>query len=82
MQADGRITKTGSERLLVTQKSATSTGLTAVADEDNISLDADHSRLVKYDSNIRSIYPVVQQRLEEIINKDVPRVARRFRNSM
>ncbi|KAH9903854.1 vegetative incompatibility protein HET-E-1 [Xylariomycetidae sp. FL2044] len=82
MQADGRITKTGPQMLLVTQKSATSTGLTAVADEDNISLYTDHSGMVKYDSNTRGIYPVVRQRLEAIVAKDVPRVTRSFRDNV
>jgi hypothetical protein len=68
--------------LLVTQKSAMSTGLTAVADKDNVSLDTDHSGLVKYESSISSIYLIMQQRLRVIIDKDVPCVARRFHNSM
>ena len=81
MQEDGCITKTGPKTLLVTHKSATSTGLTAVADEDNVSLDTDHSGLVKYDSRIRGVYPVVRQRLTAIVDQDVPRVARRTHDS-
>ena len=81
MQADARITKTGLKTLLVTQKSATSTGLTAVADEDNVNLDTDHSGLVKYDSSIRGVYPVVRQRLKAIMDKYVPCVAGRFHDS-
>ena len=36
LQPDGTLTKTGPKMYMVTEKSATSTGLTATPDEDNI----------------------------------------------
>jgi hypothetical protein len=48
---------------MVTQKSATSTGLIAAADENNFSLNTDHSGLVKYESKIKYEYSVVKEKL-------------------
>ncbi|RYP39571.1 hypothetical protein DL767_002119 [Monosporascus sp. MG133] len=82
IQPDGRLSKTGPKVLMVTMKSATSTGLTAVLDEDNIGFDADHSGLVKYDSRNRGMYPIVRERLERIISEDVSRIAKRFQDNL
>ncbi|KAI0010398.1 hypothetical protein F4779DRAFT_616681 [Xylariaceae sp. FL0662B] len=81
MQADGTLRKTGSKMLMVTEKSATSTGLTAVPDEDNIGFDTDHSGLVKYDSRTRGLYPIVRGRLEMLI-QDATRIARQFQDNL
>lgn len=49
---------------MVTRKSATSTGLTAVPDEDIVSLDADHSGLVKFESRSDESYVGVKERIK------------------
>ncbi|RYP53591.1 hypothetical protein DL768_001455 [Monosporascus sp. mg162] len=82
IQPDGQLSKTGPKVLMVTEKSATSTGLTAVLDEDNIGFDTDHSGLVKYDSRNQGMYPIVRERLEMIISEDVPRIAKRFQDNL
>ncbi|KAI0164334.1 hypothetical protein GGR52DRAFT_585622 [Hypoxylon sp. FL1284] len=73
-QADGTLTKNGPKTLMVTEKSATSTGLTAVRDEDNISFDTDHSGLVKYESRIQGPYTVVRSQLKVLVHDDAPRI--------
>lgn len=60
MQDNKRITKTGSETLLMIEKSAISIGLTAVTDKNNVNLNTDHLGLVKYNSNIRNVYLIVR----------------------
>lgn len=51
---------------MVTRKSATSTGLTAVPDEDIVSLDTDHSGLVKFESWRDDSYVVVKERIRSL----------------
>ena len=63
---------------MVTEKSATSTGLVAVADEDNIPFNTDHAGLVKYDSQEHGLYPIVKERLKTLVEKEAPRAAQRF----
>ncbi|EPS29040.1 hypothetical protein PDE_03987 [Penicillium oxalicum 114-2] len=75
---DGKWSKTGRPSLLVTEKSATSTGLVAVADEDNISLNTDHSGLVKYNSRNQGGYPIVRERLRRLVSQAKAEVAKRF----
>ncbi|KAK1964787.1 hypothetical protein LY78DRAFT_748137 [Colletotrichum sublineola] len=73
---DGNWRKTGPTSLLVTQKSATATGLVAVADEDNIALNVDHSGLVKYSSRSQGDYPTVSRRIMDCVERariDVPK---------
>ncbi|KAK2055217.1 hypothetical protein LY76DRAFT_520869, partial [Colletotrichum caudatum] len=73
--AEGKWAKTGPASLLVTQKSATATGLVAVAEEDNIALNADHSGIVKYSSKSHGDYPTVGRRIKECVERaklDVP----------
>lgn len=60
--------KDGPELLLVTQKSATSVGLTAVSKEDNVHLETDHSNLVKYNSMDHGAYTVVSERLSTLVS--------------
>ncbi|RYP62421.1 hypothetical protein DL769_007310 [Monosporascus sp. CRB-8-3] len=81
MQPNGQLSKTGPKILMVTERSATSTGLTAVPDEDNIGFDTDHSGLVKYDSRSQGMYPIVRERLETLISEDVPRITKRFQDT-
>ncbi|KND92361.1 Vegetative incompatibility protein HET-E-1 [Tolypocladium ophioglossoides CBS 100239] len=75
---DGMWCKSGRECLLVTEKSATSTGLALVSEEDNIALNADHSGLVKYESRGQGDYPVVRERLRRLIDEAKQEVAKRF----
>lgn len=63
---------------MVTQKSATSTGLTAVADENNIPLNTDHSGLVKYESRNQDEYSIVKERLKTLADEAKLEVAKRF----
>ncbi|KAK3371804.1 hypothetical protein B0T24DRAFT_579256 [Lasiosphaeria ovina] len=79
LQPDGKtLTKTGPETLMVTQKSATSTGLTAVADEDNIPLSADHMGLVKYEGRTNNEYRTVIGRLKTVVEEAKEEVPKRF----
>ena len=66
---------------MVTKKSATSTGLTAAADEINIPLDTDHSGLVKYESRSHEGYDVVRGRLETLVADAKRKVSRPFTES-
>ncbi|KAJ6058350.1 uncharacterized protein N7446_007933 [Penicillium canescens] len=75
---DGRWCRTGRRSLLVTEKSATSTGLVAVADEDNIPLNTDHSGLVKYNSRNQGDYLIVRERLRRLANEAKLEVPKRF----
>ncbi|KAJ5887721.1 hypothetical protein N7495_007762 [Penicillium taxi] len=75
---DGKWSKTGHPYLLVSEKSATSTGLVAVIDEDNIALNTDHSGLVKYSSRSQGDYPIVRERIRRIVSEAKAEVAKRF----
>ncbi|KAM5342890.1 hypothetical protein ACJ41O_013856 [Fusarium nematophilum] len=74
----GQWRKTGPPSLLVTEKSTTSTGLVAMAEEDNIALNTDHSGLVKYDSSNQGDYTIVRERLNRLVDKAKQEVAKRF----
>jgi hypothetical protein len=63
---------------MVTQKSATSTGLTAVADGNNIPLNTDHSGLVRYESRIQDEYSIVKERLKTLVDEAKLEVGKRF----
>ncbi|KAH8894167.1 hypothetical protein GQ53DRAFT_858785, partial [Thozetella sp. PMI_491] len=78
IQLDGTLTKTGSKIFMVTQKSATSTGLTSIADEDNIALPADHTGLVKYESMAQEEYSIVKERIKLLAAKARVEVGIRF----
>ncbi|TDZ14739.1 Protein SERAC1 [Colletotrichum orbiculare MAFF 240422] len=60
---DGKLSKTGGKVLMVTKKSATSTGVTGVSENDVIPLEADHSGLVKFESRGQDTYLVVRERI-------------------
>ena len=64
--------------MMVTEKSATSTGLTATADEDNISFDKDHSGLVKYESRYDQEYRIVKEKVQSLAAKAVIDIKKRF----
>ena len=69
--------------MMVTEKSATSTGLTATADEDNISFDKDHSGLVKYESKHDQEYRIVKEKVRSLLaDGAVSIIARRFASEM
>ncbi|KAK8859532.1 Protein SERAC1 [Apiospora arundinis] len=72
MQPDGTLQKSGPPVLMVTRKSATSTGLSAVADEDIIPFDADHSGLVQFESRREDAYVVVKERIKSLVSGVVP----------
>lgn len=72
------MTKTGPKIYLVTEKSATSTGLTATAEEYNIPLNTDHSGLVKYESRNQEEYSIVKEKLKIFVADAKREVGRRF----
>ncbi|KAK2681977.1 Alpha/beta hydrolase fold-1 [Fusarium oxysporum f. sp. vasinfectum] len=78
LDQDGKWRKTGRPSLLVTEKSTTSTGLVAVAEEDNIALNTDHSGLVKYDSRSQGDYTIVRERLRRLVDEAKLEVSKRF----
>ncbi|KAL8907863.1 MAG: hypothetical protein Q9171_005688 [Xanthocarpia ochracea] len=78
LQQDGTLTKTGPKIYMVTEKSATSTGLTAIADEYNIPLNTDHSGLVKYKSRSQDDYCIVKERLKKLVAQAKGEVGKRF----
>ncbi|TDZ49766.1 hypothetical protein CTRI78_v007869 [Colletotrichum trifolii] len=67
LQPDGTLRTSGPPVLMVTRKSATSTGLTVVPDEDIVPLDADHSGLVKFESRRDDAYVVVKERINSLV---------------
>ncbi|EJP61221.1 Ankyrin repeat-containing protein [Beauveria bassiana ARSEF 2860] len=75
---DGKLVKSGLWSLLVTEKSASSIGLVAVAEEDKVPLNTDHSGLVKYESKIQDNYTIVREWLRRFVDEARPEVARRF----
>ncbi|KAK1999116.1 hypothetical protein LX36DRAFT_633060 [Colletotrichum falcatum] len=78
LDAEGNWRKTGPASLMVTQKSATATGLVAVADEDNIALNADHSGIVKFSSRSQGDYPTVRRRVMDCVERAKLDVPKRF----
>ncbi|KAI4157359.1 MAG: hypothetical protein LQ342_008341 [Letrouitia transgressa] len=67
LQRDRTLAKTGPQKYMVTEKSATNIGLTATADEYNISLNTDHSGLVKYKSKSQDEYIIVKEKLKKFV---------------
>ncbi|PHH92317.1 hypothetical protein CDD83_7906 [Cordyceps sp. RAO-2017] len=63
---DGSLRKTGEKKLLISEKSATSTGLVAAADQDTVPFHTDHSGLVKFDSRGQVEYRIVRERLRRL----------------
>lgn len=53
---------------MVTRKSATSTGLTAIPDEDIVPLDVDHSDLVKFHSQRDDAYLIVKEQINSLLH--------------
>ncbi len=66
---------------MVTQRSATSTGLTAAVNEDNIPLNTDHRGLVKYDDRNQEEYHIVKGRLRTLIAEAKSKAANRAHGS-
>ena len=77
-QSNGKLAKTGPKIMMVTEKSATSTGLTATADEDNVPFDKDHSGLVKYESRYDQEYRIVKEKVQSLAAKAVIDIKKRF----
>ncbi|TDZ35774.1 Protein SERAC1 [Colletotrichum spinosum] len=69
---DGKLSKTGGKVLMVTKKSATSTGVTGVSENDVIPLEADHSGLVKFESRGQDTYLVMMQKTVEALSGTAP----------
>jgi len=66
---------------MVTEQSATSTGLIAAADEDNIPLNLDHSGLVKYENRSQDEYSIVKTRLMTLVDEAIPSISKRFEDN-
>ena len=66
---------------MVTEKSATSLGLTATHNEDNIPLNTDHSGLVKYETRSQEEYSIVKGRLKILVTEAKQEVSKRFEKS-
>lgn len=49
-----------------------------MADEDNVSLNTDHSGLVKYKSRNQGDYTIVRERLRKLVKEANLEVAKRF----
>lgn len=75
---DGALVRTGKPALLVTEKSATSTGLTAVSDETNISFDTDHTGLLKYESRSSTCYRISSGKLQAMVKEAIVEEPARF----
>ncbi|KAF9772370.1 hypothetical protein IL306_009926 [Fusarium sp. DS 682] len=75
---DGKLVKSGSYSLLVTEKSASSIGLVAVAEEDKVPLNTDHSGLVKYESRSQDDYTIIRERLRRLVDEARLEVAKRL----
>ncbi|WYZ39718.1 hypothetical protein EsH8_IV_000059 [Colletotrichum jinshuiense] len=69
LSQNGQWQKTGPHSLLVTKKSATSTGLVAMAEEDDISLNTDHSGLIKVQSRSHNYYDVIERRIDRLVEE-------------
>ena len=78
IQPDGKLAKNGPKILMVTERSATSTGLTAAAEEENISFNTDHSGLVKYESRNQLEYQIVQEKVKSLVARAKIEVHKRF----
>ncbi|KAL8907434.1 MAG: hypothetical protein Q9207_001404 [Kuettlingeria erythrocarpa] len=63
---------------MVTKESATSIGLTASADENNIPLNTDHSNLVKYKSRSQDEYSIVKEKIKKFVAQAKQDTQRRF----
>lgn len=66
---------------MVTEQSATNTGMVATADEDKIPINADHSGIVKFSSRNDVGYFVVQERLRQLVEETKQQVSQRFAES-
>lgn len=64
---------------MVTEQSATSIGLTTIADEDNIPFTLNHSGLVKYQSRSQDEYSIVKRRLETLVHEAILFIPKRFK---
>ncbi len=78
IQPGGGLAMTGPMSLLVTEKSATGTGLTATADERNISFNTDHRGLVKYESRTQEEFVIVKRHLKELVDEARAEIGKRF----
>ena len=78
IRPDGTLAKTGPKTFMVTEKSATSTGLTATADENNIPLNTDHEGLVKFEYRSQEEYSIVKEKLNTLVAEARADVGRRF----
>lgn len=54
---------------MVTKQSATSAGLSAGPEQDNLPAQLDHSSLVKYNSRGNPTYRLVRQRIQDLVSE-------------
>ena len=77
-QPDRKLAKNGPKILMVTEKSATSAGLTAAAEEENISFNTDHSGFVNFESRSQLEYQIVKQKVKTLVASAKIEVHKRF----
>jgi hypothetical protein len=77
---DGTLTKSGPKQLLVTEESATRTGLPDMFHQ-HIPIDADHSGLVKFESRSHGSYEIVMQKIKKYVAEAPEAVSKRLLNS-
>ncbi|KAL4744299.1 hypothetical protein BDW72DRAFT_188841, partial [Aspergillus terricola var. indicus] len=82
LQPNGTLAKNGPKAFMVTEKLATSLGLTATHKEDNIPLNTDHSGLVKYETRSQEEYSIVKGRLKILVTEAKREVSKWFEKSI
>jgi hypothetical protein len=78
---DGTLTRSGPKSLLVTEESATRTGLPDIFHQ-HIPLNEDHSGLVKFESPSHGSYEIVMQKIRKYVVEAPKAVSKRFFPSM
>lgn len=78
---DGTWTRSGPKKLMVTEESATRTGLPDTFHQ-HIPLNADHSDLVKFESPSHGGYEIVMQKIKKCAAEAPEAVSERFIPSM
>jgi hypothetical protein len=80
-KTDGTLTRSGPKQLLVTEESATRTGLPDLFHQ-HIPLDTDHSGLVKFESRSHGSYEIVMQKIKKYVAEAPEAISKRFIPSM
>lgn len=74
-KSNGTLAKEGEPRILVTESSATKTGLTQILLEDNIAVEADHSHLTRFRSRADERYKIAKNRIRQMLDPETLRKA-------